>query len=40
MIRAYESYLRNRIREDLGFAEVPMHLIFKSRSGDKKVRLN
>lgn len=40
VIRAYESYLRNRIREDLGFSEVPMRLIFKSRSGDKKVRLN
>ena len=40
VIRAYESYLRNRIREDLGFAEVPMRLIFKSRKGDKKVRLD
>jgi GTP-binding protein len=38
--RAYEQYLRNRIREDLGFREVPFRLIFKSRSGDgKRVRL-
>jgi len=38
--RSYESYLRNRIREDLGFAEVPFRMIFKSRSGDgKRVRL-
>jgi len=38
--RAYEQYLRNRIREDLGFAEVPFRLIFKARSGDgKRVRL-
>ncbi len=38
--RSYESYLRNRIREDLGFAEVPFRMIFKSRSGEgKRVRL-
>ncbi len=40
MTRAYEQYLRNRIREDLGFDEVPFRLIFKARSGDgKRVRL-
>lgn len=39
--RSYEQYLMNRIREDLGFAEVPFRLIFKSRSkdGGKRVRL-
>jgi GTP-binding protein len=39
--RPYEQYLRNRIREDLGFAEVPFRMIFKSRSkeGGKRVRL-
>jgi len=38
--RAYEQYIRNRIREDLGFREVPFRLIFKSRSGaGKRVRL-
>ena len=39
--RPYEQYLLNRIREDLGFAEVPIRLIFKSRSkgGGKRVRL-
>ena len=39
--RAYEQYLMNRIREDLGFREVPFRLIFKSRSkdGGKRVRL-
>ena len=38
--RAYEQYLRNRIREDLGFAEVPFRMIFKARSGEgKRVRL-
>ena len=39
--RSYEQYLLNRIREDLGFAEVPIRLIFKSRSkgGGKRVRL-
>ncbi len=29
--RSYEQYLRNRIREDLGFAEVPVRTIFKAR---------
>ncbi|HEX7004491.1 MAG TPA: ribosome biogenesis GTPase Der [Trueperaceae bacterium] len=39
--RPYEQYLRNRIREDLGFQEVPFRMIFKSRSkeGGKRVRL-
>lgn len=39
--RAYEQYLLNRIREDLGFKEVPIRLIFKSRAkdGGKRVRL-
>ena len=37
--RSYEQYLANRIREDLGFHEVPTRLIFKSRSGGKRVRL-
>lgn len=37
--RPYEQYLRNRIREDLGFSEVPFRMIFKSRSGGKRVRL-
>jgi GTP-binding protein len=39
--RAYEQYLLNRIREDLGFAEVPIRLVFKARSkkGGKRVRL-
>ena len=38
--RPYEQYLMNRIREDLGFLEVPVRLIFKSRSrkGGKRVR--
>lgn len=39
--RAYEQYLVNRIREDLGFMEVPVRLVFKSRrkDGGKRVRL-
>lgn len=39
--RAYEQYLLNRIREDMGFKEVPIRLIFKSRQkdGGKRVRL-
>ncbi len=39
--RAYEQYLRNRIREDLAFSEVPFRLIFKARGarGGKRVRL-
>jgi GTPase len=38
--RSYEQYLINRIREDLGFAEVPFRLVFKSRRarGGKRVR--
>ncbi len=37
--RAYEQFLRNRIREDLGFSEVPFRLVFKERGGDgKRVR--
>lgn len=38
--RSYEQYLINRIREDLGFAEVPFRLVFKSRreKGGKRVR--
>ncbi len=41
LTRAYESYLRNRIRDDLGFAEVPFRLVFKARSADggRKVRV-
>ena len=39
--RAYEQYLLNRIREDLGFSEVPVRLIFKSRKGTgKRIRLS
>ncbi len=39
LTRAYEHYLRNRIREDLGFSEVPIRLVFKARSGEgKRVR--
>lgn len=39
--RSYEQYLLNRIREDLGFSEVPIRLIFKARGkdGGKRVRL-
>jgi GTP-binding protein len=39
--RPYENYLLNRIREDLGFKEVPVRLIFKARGkdGGKRVRL-
>jgi len=38
--RSYEQYLINRIREDLGLAEVPFRLVFKSRrkEGGKRVR--
>ena len=39
--RAYEQYLRNRLREDLGFAEVPVRTVFKARGrreGQKRVR--
>ncbi len=36
LTRPYEHYLRNRIREDLGFAEVPIRMVFKERSGGKK----
>ncbi len=39
LTRPYEHYLRNRIREDLGFAEVPFRMVFKERGGrGKKVR--
>lgn len=39
LTRAYEHYLRNRIREDLGFREVPLRMVFKERGGDgKRVR--
>jgi GTPase len=39
--RAYEQYLLNRIHEDLGFPEVPVRLVFKSRGADggKRVRV-
>ncbi|MEM7737365.1 MAG: ribosome biogenesis GTPase Der, partial [Deinococcota bacterium] len=37
--RPYEQYLLNRIREDLGFSEVPIRLIFKARDGSKRVRI-
>jgi GTP-binding protein len=37
--RPYEQYLRNRIREDLGFSEVPFRMVFKERGGGgKRVR--
>ncbi len=36
LTRPYEHYLRNRIREDLGFAEVPFRLVFKERQGGRK----
>ena len=39
--RAYEQYLRNRLREDLHFAEVPIRTVFKARGrreGNKRVR--
>ena len=39
LTRPYEHYLRNRIREDLGFAEVPFRMVFKERAGrGKRVR--
>jgi GTP-binding protein len=39
LTRAYEQYLRNRIRDDLGFREVPFRMVFKSRGGEgKRVR--
>ena len=39
--RSYEQYILNRIREDLGFSEVPLRLVWKSRSkgGGKRVRV-
>ena len=37
--RAYEQYLVNRIRDDLGFEEVPTRIIFKSRGGGKRIRV-
>lgn len=40
LTRPYEHYLRNRIREDLGFREVPFRMVFKERGGGgKKVRV-
>ncbi|MCO5172877.1 MAG: ribosome biogenesis GTPase Der [Trueperaceae bacterium] len=36
LTRPYEHYLRNRIREDVGFSEVPIRMVFKERSGGKK----
>jgi len=39
--RAYEQYLRNRLREDLNFTEVPIRTVFKARGrreGSKRVR--
>jgi GTPase len=38
--RPYEQYIRNRIREDLGFTEIPFRTIFKSRrdDGGKRIR--
>lgn len=39
LTRAYEHYLRNRIREDLGFAEVPFRMVFKARGGRKGKRV-
>ena len=41
LTRAYEHYLRNRIREDLGFSEVPFRMVFKARNegGGKRVRV-
>lgn len=41
LTRAYEHYLRNRIREDLGFPEVPIRMVFKHRDpkGGKRVRV-
>lgn len=43
--RPYEQYLLNRIREDLGYLEVPIRIIFKARrrrgdDGGKRVRLS
>jgi len=40
LTRPYEHYLRNRIREDLGFREVPFRMVFKERGGGgKRVRV-
>lgn len=36
LTRPYEHYLRNRIREDLGFSEVPIRMVFKERQGGRK----
>lgn len=39
LTRPYEHYLKNRIREDLGFSEVPIRMVFKERQGSgKRVR--
>ncbi len=37
--RAYEQYLRNRIRDDLGFSEVPFRLVFKHREKGRGKRV-
>lgn len=36
LTRPYEHYLRNRIRQDLGFGEVPIRMVFKERQGGRK----
>jgi GTP-binding protein len=36
LTRPYEHYLRNRIRQDLGFSEVPIRMVFKERQGGRK----
>ena len=33
--RAYESFLRNRMGEDLGIQEIPYRLVFRGRRGEK-----
>lgn len=40
LTRPYEHFLRNRIREDLKFSEVPIRMVFKERGrgSGKKVR--
>jgi len=34
--RAFEGFLRNRIGEDLGLAEVPFRMVFRGRRGGEK----
>jgi len=36
LTRPYEHYLRNRIKEDVSFSEVPIRMVFKERGGGKK----